>query len=595
MAMLGGSAQPVYIANDATPLGGSAQPVVLVDTNGNPLGTLTSNAAAMLAIEGAYNVKAYGAAGDGVANDSAAFAAALAAINSTNGGILYIPAGTYRLASTINVSGKSNLTIAGAGRGTQLLPDAGVTAITVATADRFRLSNLRITGGAGGLSVDNCYDGQFNAIQIDSATGDGINIAGDSGGMEQHYTDIIIRACGGIGLNYHRTNLTDTGGLYLTDVRIIRDGSGTGGLAITSTNASKTGVFVSGVNVAIDGYTNTALTLTQVHDVRFASLWVGGGVAAKGIAQISDCYKVQITNAIVVQSNGTGYGIEIINNVAESIFTNIVFDGGVDAFHLTTFSGAKLHIADIQSYATNYTNNLSSLAQGMATQQIFLPLTIMTNSGGAATEALILDDTANPTQHKYIRNVNGHLRVINTAFSSDIFSLEDTGKLTITDQFRATGAGANSGIIAKAGPTATIAFETKNTSDTTVFSIDKAGHLTTGGATAPSIAAGTGAGTSPTVSLTNASDTAGLINVTTGSGTPATDATIATITFGTAHAASPRAVILTPANKATQSLALTTQPFVDSASPGTSSFIVKSNGVGLATATAYKWWYVVIW
>lgn len=54
---------------------------------------------------GWYNVRNYGAAGDGVTNDTAAFQAAMAAASSAGGGIVYIPAGTYKVTSQLNNSG----------------------------------------------------------------------------------------------------------------------------------------------------------------------------------------------------------------------------------------------------------------------------------------------------------------------------------------------------------------------------------------------------------------------------------------------------------------------------------------------------------
>ena len=58
----------------------------------------------------ATNVKTFGAVGDGVTDDTAAITAAIAAIASANGGLLYFPPGIYLISSQI--SGISNLEIA---------------------------------------------------------------------------------------------------------------------------------------------------------------------------------------------------------------------------------------------------------------------------------------------------------------------------------------------------------------------------------------------------------------------------------------------------------------------------------------------------
>lgn len=53
-----------------------------------------------------YNVKNYGAIGDGVTNDQAAIQAAIAAL-PTNGGIVFFPSGTYKVSSTKRVDAVS--------------------------------------------------------------------------------------------------------------------------------------------------------------------------------------------------------------------------------------------------------------------------------------------------------------------------------------------------------------------------------------------------------------------------------------------------------------------------------------------------------
>ena len=126
---------------------------------------------------------------------------------------------------------------------------------------------------------------------------------------------------------------------------------------------------------------------------------------------------------------------------------------------------------------------------------------------------------------------------------------------------------------------------------TTVHGTLAAKHLVSTAAGTVTIAAGTGAGTSPTVSVTG-TDIAGVISVTTGSGSPATDATVATITFGTAYGASPIAVILTPANALTAAIAAAATPFASTIT--TTEFLITSNGVALDTATAYQWYYSVM-
>lgn len=70
--------------------------------------------AAVSALATMANVKAFGAVGNGVADDTAAFTAALAASTA-----VYVPPGTYKITSTLAVP--ANTSLIGAGRGTSKL------------------------------------------------------------------------------------------------------------------------------------------------------------------------------------------------------------------------------------------------------------------------------------------------------------------------------------------------------------------------------------------------------------------------------------------------------------------------------------------
>lgn len=92
---------------------------------------------------GIYNVKDYGATGDGTTDDTAAIQAAIAALPS-NSGILLFPAGTYKH-NTLTITGKNNLRITGMGA-TSLMDDAWVSsdhyAISLQTCDNIIISGF---------------------------------------------------------------------------------------------------------------------------------------------------------------------------------------------------------------------------------------------------------------------------------------------------------------------------------------------------------------------------------------------------------------------------------------------------------------------
>lgn len=157
-----------------------------------------------------HNVRAYGAAGDGTADDTAAINTALAAIGSEGGGTLYLPAGTYLISSQLNLP--SNCTVMGAGYTTLLKRRTGsvdylVNILRIDNKQNVRITNLRIdaqkqdiidnyrttavsggymyttcngiyiTGGAGtpskNIMIDHCWlhDAFYGNIEGDNADG----------------------------------------------------------------------------------------------------------------------------------------------------------------------------------------------------------------------------------------------------------------------------------------------------------------------------------------------------------------------------------------------------------------------------------------
>lgn len=107
------------------------------------------------------NVKAYGAVGDGVTNDTAAFLAAEAALPSGGseaagqGGIIYVPAGTY-LIDNWNPA-KHQITLQGAGRQTTIIrgrvAGSGATAGVIGINDVSRGKIADLTLDAGGIKA----------------------------------------------------------------------------------------------------------------------------------------------------------------------------------------------------------------------------------------------------------------------------------------------------------------------------------------------------------------------------------------------------------------------------------------------------------
>ena len=118
------------------------------ETGGGPLTTTGAIPGPILDKGGQeFNVKAYGAVGDGVTNDTAAFNSALTALTTAGGGACLVPKGTYIIsASGITSKVTSGVHLAGVGRGASILKIAGMPTrnLLVCNGDNWSVENLTL-------------------------------------------------------------------------------------------------------------------------------------------------------------------------------------------------------------------------------------------------------------------------------------------------------------------------------------------------------------------------------------------------------------------------------------------------------------------
>lgn len=114
-----------------------------------------------------HNVKAYGAVGNGVANDTAAVQAALDGCHAAGGGVVYLPPGTY-LVDPLTLPG-NNVSLVGTGGGFGYNTNATVrTKLKARTTSQAYVLNCETTTGAAAIS--NCVlqdfevDGDLKAV-----------------------------------------------------------------------------------------------------------------------------------------------------------------------------------------------------------------------------------------------------------------------------------------------------------------------------------------------------------------------------------------------------------------------------------------------
>lgn len=123
----------------------------------------------VLAVDkGAFNVKSYGALGDGTTNDSTAIQAAISAAVAAGGGVVAFSPGTYRVGTRIEL--KSNVNLVGAGREvTTLRGRAGLTTAVIVGLSGDAINDVRIEG----LTIDGDFSSSainVTVIQVTNGT-----------------------------------------------------------------------------------------------------------------------------------------------------------------------------------------------------------------------------------------------------------------------------------------------------------------------------------------------------------------------------------------------------------------------------------------
>lgn len=154
-----------------------------------------------------YNVKDYGAVGNGVADDTTALQAAINAANAAGGGTVRIPAGNYKISAALTLY--SNITLLGVGDSvTQITQSVTNTHILVGdNLDYIVIRSLRLKGTGSGtgegiaLTTELAFS-LFEDITVTDCGSTGIDIAQP---YVTAFNKVISRFNGGAGMYLHGT------------------------------------------------------------------------------------------------------------------------------------------------------------------------------------------------------------------------------------------------------------------------------------------------------------------------------------------------------------------------------------------------------
>ncbi|ACO79521.1 Secreted mannuronan C5-epimerase [Azotobacter vinelandii CA] len=290
-----------------------------------------------------YNVKDFGALGDGVSDDTAAIQAAIDAAYAAGGGTVYLPAGEYRVSGGEEPSDgcltiKSNVYIVGAGMGETVIKlvdgwDQDVTGIVRSAygeeTSNFGMSDLTLDGNRDNTSGK--VDGWFNGY-----------IPGEDGADRDVTLERVeIREMSGYGFDPHEQTINLTirdsvahdngldgfvadfqiGGVFENNVSYNNDRHGFN--IVTSTND-----FVLSNNVAY-GNGGAGLVIQRgSYDVAhpYGILIDGGAYYDNGLegVQIKMAHDVTLQNA-EIYGNGL-YGVRVYGAEDVQILDNYIHD-----------------------------------------------------------------------------------------------------------------------------------------------------------------------------------------------------------------------------------------------------------------------------
>lgn len=193
-----------------------------------------------------YNVKDYGAKGDGVTDDTNAIKAVLNTLVGGVGGIVYFPFGTYIVSETIMVGG--NVTICGDGVFNTILKLADNSNCDVISNDEntvmyyVSIHDIGIDGNAknnssgSGILLHNVSDSQIYNVRIANFKKDGIHLTANDYSLTPMIFNCYIRGDDGYTTGsgiFSDGAVTD---LIVSDIDI--GWCGTAGINLSSTNGS---------------------------------------------------------------------------------------------------------------------------------------------------------------------------------------------------------------------------------------------------------------------------------------------------------------------------------------------------------------------
>lgn len=401
-----------------------------------------------------HDVRAYGATGDGVADDTVEIQAALDAVGAAGGGSVLIPLGQFNISATLTVP--SNVLVQGVGYGSRVHMTVADTQMFLCQATHnVGFSSLRLTGqggfttpGSGAIrlglgSVGNgCDDSWVFGCWLEGVSNCGITIGSESNrcrivntyidqaGEEGIY--LLGSNCAVIGCvsdNNGEAGIKVRGSQVLVTDNLFRGNTQFGILVTTASFA----VVVSG-NVCSDNGTDGIRLADSATDALIAgNVCTGNSQAADDTHSNISINGASVARVCLIGNvcrDGGGaaqpkYGIGIVNGTGTIVGDNDLYDGGRTAQYNDAGTNTQgIHLKARQQAATSATTiNASTDADITGCSISVTPL---------QSQTVVVYATANVT------------RVVadTLILTLDVNGADQSGQLVIADAGRQTVSGA---------------------------------------------------------------------------------------------------------------------------------------------------------
>ncbi len=337
-----------------------------------------------------YDVKAFGALGNGVADDQAAIQAAVNAAIIT-GGTVFFPWGEYKLGSAIlltrSTDGSLPVTLMGTGSGTQLTTTAAISLIRIENTGSFQTTRVGVKGfklnlnNVASIGLD-LFNASYTQVSEIEAAGVGTHIQLDA--TTQALTignqfDQIRCVFPGVALSLNKGQYN-----IFTNVTILEGVSGAYAVAITAgSQYIINGFFIRANKIGSTTVTaGISVTGGADHEILNGRIFDSGGRGAEvsGGLNLVDFVNVHIDGSqkegFYTDSNLGTYRLTLTNNSAAgaSLYNNLSVAGSARGNRFELVCSSTAVSSDVEELASGALNNVYEITSSTR------PITLRTGS-----------------------------------------------------------------------------------------------------------------------------------------------------------------------------------------------------------------------